>query len=59
MWNSPFKKIIEFHLHRTLVLQGWKKGSFKLKFNKDIWSLLQIYDHHRKIISYNVVKKMT
>jgi hypothetical protein len=24
-----------------------------------VWSLLRIYDHHWKIMSYNVVKKMT
>jgi hypothetical protein len=23
------------------------------------WSILSVYDHHRKIMSYNVVKKMT
>lgn len=31
----------------------------KIQVQQASWSLLQGYDHHRKMISYNVVKKMT
>ncbi len=39
---------------------GWHKQQKKNAYSTDMfWSLLWVHDHHQRIISYNVIKKMT
>jgi predicted double-glycine peptidase len=42
------------------TLQHWFKDILlEIHVQENIWSFLQMYDHHLKIMSYNIVKKMT